>query len=733
MAAVACRRRGGGESGAAETAPSGFVQIAIGKSSACALLVDGTVQCWGDNSSGQVGDGSRENRLTPVPVPGLTGVVEVDVGEAHACARKRDGTVWCWGSGSSGANGAGDSQHRRTPSLVAGLPPVDDIGTSDGNTCAVARDGGVWCWGSNAFGESGAPPAPFGLPRPVRVVGLGPAAEVDTGQNHTCARLRDGTVWCWGYNGSGQLGDGTTRQRPTPAPVTGVAGARALAVGQGHACALLLGGRVTCWGYTGVAGPRVGNDLGLRGVSDLTAGNFSTCAVVGGIPHCFGQNYDGKLLAPRAQAAVATPTPLPGVAGVRSVALGIGYQCAIPLAGPVRCWGTLRSSFRVVLRTETLYAVTFDGRSPPPPHVDEPRARGGNLLGAIADAAAQVQVAAQGAADLVDAAANAVDDATPTPTPTPSRDPLAVRAARTTPLAATPQGVSLDGRDLTAERCVLGGPPILGENASGALPSMAFDGRGALVLVDGESHLRRYLPARGRDCRFDPDAAFGQQGVLTLPTPVTAVSVDRRGAIVASGVLGSYLLEDGAVTVRCNRPAHGYVTLSPRRGVGLGMFPGSPLRSVTYEDGACAVEAWTYEHPFRSVMALAYDRRDVIVGGSVEGSGNQIAIYDDRGRERARFGAARPTADDGFCWVHGVTACGPGYCVVDTNCDRLAVWSRRGEHVGNARASTLLGLRRPWLSAVVGGRRELFVAASQLREPAAERVAEGMIFRVRGL
>jgi hypothetical protein len=556
---------------------------------------------------------------------------------------------------------------------------------------------------------------------------------VDTGQNHTCARLRDGTVWCWGFNSSGQLGDGTVQQRHTPAPVAGVVGARALAVGQVHTCALLVGGNVTCWGNTGGAGMRRGNPLTLAGVSDLTAGNYSTCAVVGGIPHCFGQNYDGKLLAPRTQSAVMTPTPLPGVAGVRTVALGIGYQCAIPLAGPVRCWGTLRSSSRAVLRTETLYAVTFDGRSPPPPHVDEPRARSGNLLGAIADAAAQVQAAAQGAADIVDAAVNAVDNATPTPTPTPTRDPLAVRAARTTPLTATPQEVSVDGRALTAERCTLGGAPILGENASSTLPSMAFDRRGALFLVDGEAHVRRYQPARGRDCRFDPDLGFGQQGVLTLPTHVTAVSVDRSGAIVASGVGGSYLVEDGAVTIRCNRPTHGYVTLSPRGGGGLGMFPGSPLRSVRYDDGACTVEAWDYEHPFRSVMAVAYNRRDVIVGGSVEGSGNQLAIYDDRGRERARFGNARATADDGFCWIHGVTACGPGYCVVDTNCDRLAVWSRRGEHIGNARASTLFGLRRPWLSAVVGGRREIFVAASQIREPSAERVAEGMIFRVTGL
>jgi hypothetical protein len=91
------------------------------------------------------------------------------------------------------------------------------------------------------------------------------------------------------------------------------------------------------------------------------------------------------------------------------------------------------------------------------------------------------------------------------------------------------------------------------------------------------------------------------------------------------------------------------------------------------------------------------------------------------------------TADDGFCWVHGVSACASGYCVVDTNCDRVAVWSRRGEHVGNARASELLGLRRPWLSAITTGRRGVFIAAASQREPQAANVSEGMLFRVAGL
>lgn len=712
--------------------PNQALQVAIGGSSACAVLASGAVQCWGDNSYGQLGDGGRESRLVPAAVPGLAEVVEVDVGDAHACARKRDGTVWCWGQGSDGALGTGGNQNARSPALVAGVPPAQDIGTSGGNTCMVATDGGVWCWGSNVFGESAQPAGTREVARPVRIAGVGPAAEVDTGQNHTCARLRDGTVWCWGYNGSGQVGDGTSEQRHVPVQVTGVVGATALAVGQNHNCAILAAGSVACWGSTGGGGGgRQATPSGLSGALDLQAGNYSTCATAAdGVPRCWGQNYEGKLLASRALSEVRDPSPLPGVAGARSVALGIGYQCALAVgAGPLRCWGTLQQPYGSgsVIRTVAVYPVTFDGHSPRPPLVPDP-VRAGSLA-ALANAVA-------GAADAAAQGLNAVAGAAAAlPVAPAAPEPLAARAARTTPIVAAPTEVSVGARTVRAERCTLGGAPILGGASSSVLASIAFDRRGALFLVDGEQHLRRYEPVRGADCHFEPDAAFGAAGVLTLPSGVSHVSVDPRGAVVASGVLGSFVVEDGAVAQRCNRASHGYVTMSSRAGEGLGIFPGSPVRSVTYSDGACEVAPWTYENPFQSVMAVAFDRRDVVLAGSMPNrGGNFVAVYDAGGRERARFGNQRATEADGFCWVHGVTACGAGYCVVDTNCDRVAVWSRRGEHVGNASASTLLGLRRPWLSAIAAGRRrEVFIAAGAQREPQAADVSEGLLFRVSGL
>jgi len=695
-------------------------QVAIGAGTACAVTAGGSVFCWGDNSYGQIGDGTTAASLVPKLVAGLTGVAEVDLGDAHVCARKTDGTVWCWGTGSDGTLGNNNVVNQRRPIQVPGLPPVRDIGTSGGNTCAVANDGGLWCWGSNVFGESAQPAGTRSVMQPTRIAGIGPAAEVDTGQNHTCVRLVDGTVWCWG--GSGPIGDGAGVQQNAPVQVTGIAGATGLAVGQNHNCALLAGGAVSCWGSTGgTSGGRAPTPVaGLAGVVNLTAGNYSTCATLAdGVPRCWGTNYQGKFLVPATQRSVEQPTPLPGITGVRTVALGISYQCAHPTTGPLRCWGTLRRPFGgpPVLESPSVADIRFDGVAPPVPPAP--------VVAAGPDA---------GAAPVDPAVAVPTPTPTPTPAPTGARDPFPVRVARTTAVTAAPQPATVGRQTLTAEQCTFDGPPLVSESSSRALPSIAFDRRGRLHVIDGDQRLRRYVRAFSDTCRFARDMSFGEEGILALPSPVSRVSFDGRGTVVASGVLGSFVVEDGTVTTRCPRPSHGYVSMMPR-GPGLGIFPGSPVRQVEYTAEGCTVSPWEYQNPFQSVTALAFDRRTILMGGSMpDRGGNQVAIYDDRGRERARFGNTRATEEDGFCWIHAISTCRAGVCVIDTNCDRIHLWTRRGAHVGNVRASALFGVQRPWLSDIAEGRRgELFVATGVSRAPAADGVSEGVLFLVQGM
>jgi alpha-tubulin suppressor-like RCC1 family protein len=147
-------------------------QLALGWFHSCARLGDGTVKCWGDNGVGQLGDGTTTNSSTPVAVQGLSGAVEIAAGGLHSCARLGDGTVKCWGNNFSGELG-------------------DVTGTYSSST-------------------------------PVVVQGLSGAVEIAAGNWHSCARLGDGTVKCWGGNSDGQLGDGTDTISPTPVVVQGL-------------------------------------------------------------------------------------------------------------------------------------------------------------------------------------------------------------------------------------------------------------------------------------------------------------------------------------------------------------------------------------------------------------------------------------------------------------------------------------------------------------------------------
>lgn len=216
------------------------------------------------------------------------------------------------------------------------------------------------------------------------------------------------------------------------------------------------------------------------------------------------------------------------------------------------------------------------------------------------------------------------------------------------------------------------------------------------------------------------------------------VSTERRGTVVASGPRGSFVVDDGAVSLRCASWEPGLVTMSPRAGVGYGIDPGGgAAQRVTYRGSTCTFEAWNHERPFRPDVALAFDGRNILLAGDPSaGAGVQVAIYDARGRERGRFGnATSGSAPDGFCNVTALSPCRAGVCVLDTNCDRVHVWSRRGEHVGNVRAGELFGLTHGhWLADIEpGARGETFVALGARREPLDAEVAEGVVFLVTGL
>jgi alpha-tubulin suppressor-like RCC1 family protein len=334
---------------AAELSP-----LAAGGNHTCAVAPGGGAQCWGSNDDGELGNATTEASNVPVSVVGLAGgVAALAAGSHHTCALTTVGGVLCWGMGVNGQLGDGTSAERLVPTAVVGLESgVAAITAGSDHTCALTLAGRVLCWGSNANGYLGDGTTE---PRstPVPVVGLeGGALAIAAGDRHTCARMRDGSVRCWGWNIYGQLGDGTTSPSSVPVPVTGLADAAvAIAAGSVHTCAVLASGSVQCWGWnssgqlgdgTTTASLVPVSAAGLSGeVAGIAAGAYHTCArTTSGAVQCWGYDADGQVGDGSTAPAVVAPLPVVGLSsGVSAIAAGSHHSCAQTTGGGLLCWG----------------------------------------------------------------------------------------------------------------------------------------------------------------------------------------------------------------------------------------------------------------------------------------------------------------------------------------------------------------------------------------------------------
>ena len=219
--------------GARASVSAPITAIAAGNKHSCALAADGTVSCWGMDDSGELGNGlvTTSATSTPVPVVGLSGVTAITAGGGHTCALTGDRTVHCWGDNSAGQLGDGTTTNSATPVSVVGLSGVTAITAGFGHTCALTADQTVHCWGDDYDGQLGDGTKWTNSATPVSVVGLSGVTAITAGYANTCALTGDGRVHCWGGNTSGQLGNGTTTSSLTPVTVVGLSGVTAISAG----------------------------------------------------------------------------------------------------------------------------------------------------------------------------------------------------------------------------------------------------------------------------------------------------------------------------------------------------------------------------------------------------------------------------------------------------------------------------------------------------------------------
>ncbi len=341
------------ESSEASATPSAtWASVSAGFSHRAAINTDGTLCAWGDNSYGQLGDGTTTSRSSPTQIGADINWASVSAGGSNTVAIKTDGSLWAWGSNTYGRLGDGTTTDRHSPTQIGADTNWASVSTGHTHTVAIKTDNTLWAWGNNTYGMLG-DGTTTDRHSPTQIGADTNWASVSAaGFYHTVAIKTDGTLWAWGNNGSGQLGDGTATDRSSPTQIGADTSWASVSAGNSPAVsytvAIKTDGTLWAWGNNGSgqlgdgtttdrhSPTQVGADTNWASVA---AGGSHTVAIkTDGLLWAWGDNGYGQL-GDGTTTSRSSPTQIGADTNWASVAAGTDYTVAIKTDGSLWAWG----------------------------------------------------------------------------------------------------------------------------------------------------------------------------------------------------------------------------------------------------------------------------------------------------------------------------------------------------------------------------------------------------------
>lgn len=321
-------------------------EVEAGAGCSVALKMDGSVWTWGADNLGRLGNGATSSGSTPVKVMGIPEAAAISAGATQVLVQGRDGSVWAWGANQFGQLGSGGYDFSPEPVQLAGLPAVSAVAAGSSTCYALNRDGSVSAWGGNAVGQLGNGGTADSI-SPIQVPGLYGVTQLSTGLHHTLALKSDLSVWAWGVNRDGELGNGSTSEYlPSPRQVAGLVGAKAISAGYDHS--LSLRGDGTVWGWGDDSSGELGDGGSTMSRQQSTVplqvpGLPGASAVVGGRHASFASGLDGWLYGwgnhQLGFSAGSSPLRLLELDGMAGVETGSDFALILKSDGTVWAWG----------------------------------------------------------------------------------------------------------------------------------------------------------------------------------------------------------------------------------------------------------------------------------------------------------------------------------------------------------------------------------------------------------